>query len=232
MQTVDDLGLRPIVGRLAVAEAIRKHSEIVNAADSFLREIYITHVMDCLADPTKIRVIAELSEDVQPVLPYLAALLPRAGYNHAAGIMTLLLGGRLLTVYPRVVTLAKALDEEDAQDVLEWLRDRINEADARRGELAPCLGRRRSPRILDAYKLLPGTNCGSCGELTCMALAARLIFGEAGPADCPRLRDAGFERNRERLAEWLGDQTQDAKANSGTPRSRDDVASDATSRMV
>ena len=87
----------------------------------YLREIYITHVMDCLADPTKIRVIAELSEDVQPVLPYLAALLPRAGYNHAAGILTLLHGGRLLTVYARVVTLAKALDEEDARDVLEWL---------------------------------------------------------------------------------------------------------------
>ena len=199
---------------------------------AFLREVYITHVMDCLADPTKIQVIAELSEDVQPVLPYLAALLPRAGYNHAAGILTLLHGGRLLTVYPRVVTLAKALDEEDARDVLEWLRERINEAEVGKGELAPCLGRRRSPRILDAYKLLPGTNCRRCGELTCMALAARLIFGEARPADCPSLQEAGFEQNRERLDEWLGDQSQDAKANSGTPRSRDDVASDATSRVI
>jgi len=178
----------------------------------YLREIYITHVMDCLADPTKIRVIAELSEDVQPVLPYLAALLPRTGYNHAAGILTLLHGGRLLTVYARVVTLAKALDEEDAREVMEWLRERINEAEARRGELAPCLGRRRSPRILDVYKLLPATNCRRCGEYTCMALAARLIFGEAHPSACPRLGETGFELNRERLAEWLGEQPSNASA--------------------
>ena len=28
----------------------------------YLREVYVTHVLDCLADPTKIRFIAELSE--------------------------------------------------------------------------------------------------------------------------------------------------------------------------
>ncbi len=171
---------------------------------TLLREIYITHVLDCLADPTKIRVIAELSDDVGCLLPYLAALLPQAGYNHAAGILTLLHGGRLLTVYPRVVTLAKALDEDDARDVLDWLKARIDEAEARRGELAPCLGRRRSPRILDVYRLLPGTNCRRCGEATCLALAARLIFGEAHLADCPSLQEAELARNRGLLAEWLG----------------------------
>ncbi len=169
-----------------------------------LREIYITHVLDCLADPTKIRVVAELSDDVQPVLPHLAALLPRAGYNHAAGILTLVLESRLLTVYPRVVTLAKALDEEDAARVLEWLRERVNEAATRQAELTPCLGRRRSPRILDVYRLLPGTNCRRCGEATCLALAGRLIFGEASLRDCPALEDAQFARNRALLAEWLG----------------------------
>ncbi len=169
-----------------------------------LREVYVTHVLECLADPTKIRVIAELSDDVSGVLPYLAALLPQAGYNHAAGILTLLHGGRLLTIYPRVVTLARALDEEDAQAVLGWLKARIDEAEARRGELVPCLGRRRSPRILDVYRLLPGTNCRRCGEATCLALAARLIFGEARLADCPVLQDKGLARNRRLLAEWLG----------------------------
>jgi len=174
------------------------------AERAYLREIYVTHVMDCLADPTKIRVVAELSENVGEALPYLATLLPQAGYNHAAGVLTLLHGGRLLTVYSRVVTIAKALDEDDAREVLQWLRDRINEAYARRGELAPCLSRRRSPRILDVYKLLPGTNCRRCGEATCLALAARLIFAEARLGDCPSLAGAGFERNRKLLAEWLG----------------------------
>ena len=65
-------------------------------SEEYLREIYVTHVLDCLADPRKIRVIAELSGDVQSVLPYVAALLPQAGYNHAAGI---------LMIYPMMVNL-------------------------------------------------------------------------------------------------------------------------------
>ena len=170
----------------------------------FLRGVWITHVLDCLADPTKTRVMAELSDDVQSVLPYLATLLPQAGYNHAAGILTLVLEGRLLTVYPRVVTIAKALDEEDAAAVLRWLREQINKAHARRDELVPCLGRRKSPRVLDVYQLLPRRNCGACGHPTCMALAARLIFAEARLDDCPELALPGFARNRELLVEWLG----------------------------
>jgi ArsR family metal-binding transcriptional regulator len=165
------------------------------------------------------------------MLPYLAALLPRAGYNHAAGILTLLHGGRLLTVYPQLVTLAKALDEEDARAVLGWLRDRLNEAAAREGELAPCLGRRRSPRILDVYRLLPGTNCRRCGEITCMALAARLIFGEARTGDCPGLEAAGFEQNRERLCEWVGEQPRDVAEDGGPSRSREATADGHRNRV-
>ncbi len=166
--------------------------------------VRVVQVMDCLADPARIRVVAEISCDVSEALPYLAAVLPQAGYNHDAGILTLVKEGRLLTVYPRVLTLAKALDEDDARAVLEWLRGCINEAWARRGELTPVRERRRSPRLFDVYRLLPGDNCRRCGELTCLALAARLLFGEARLDACPRLAEAAFARNRALLAEWLG----------------------------
>lgn len=172
--------------------------------DELLGEVRVTHVMECLADPSKIRVVAEFSLDVRGALPYLATLLPRAGYNDAAGILTLVWEGRLITVYPQVVTLAKALDEEDARAVLEWLRRRINEAYARRGELEPCTGRRRSPRLVDVYRLLPGGNCRRCGEATCLAMAAELVFGDRRLEDCPRLGEAEFANNRWILAEWLG----------------------------
>lgn len=172
--------------------------------EGLVAEIRISQVMDCLADPEKIRVIAEIDSDVREALPYLAALLPQAGYNYEAGLLTLVKEGRLLTVYPRTVTLAKALDEDDARAVLAWLRGRINEAWARRADLTPVRERRRSPRILDVYRLLPGGNCGRCGEATCMALAGKLIFAEAKLVDCPRLAEAQFERNRALLAEWLG----------------------------
>ena len=188
---------------MSVAKGVRGKG---SAGGELLREIRITHVLDCLADPAKIRVVAELSCDVSDALPYLATLLPRAGYNGEAGILTLVHGGRLITVYPRVVTLAKARDEEDARGVLEWLRGRINEAYAGRGELEPCQHRRRQPRLLDIYRLLPGGNCRRCGELTCLAFATRLALGEISLRMCQRLEEEDeFARNRSLLAEWLGE---------------------------
>jgi acetyl-CoA decarbonylase/synthase complex subunit gamma len=40
---------------------------------------------------------------------------------------------------------------------------------------------------LEAYKYLPQTNCGECGEPTCMAFASKLIDRSGKPTDCPPL---------------------------------------------
>ena len=40
-------------------------------------EIRITRVLDCMADPSKIRVAAELTHKVGETLPYVASLLPQ-----------------------------------------------------------------------------------------------------------------------------------------------------------
>jgi ArsR family metal-binding transcriptional regulator len=170
----------------------------------FLNEIRIRQVLECFADPSKIRVIGDLSCDIREAMPYLAALLPRAGYNNAAGTLTIVREGLLFTVYPQVVTLAKAADEDDAINALEWLRRQINEAYARRAEIKPCRERRRLPHWLDVYHLLPGDNCGRCGEATCIAMACMLVFGPQRLEHCPRLREAEFANNRWVLAEWLG----------------------------
>ncbi len=40
---------------------------------------------------------------------------------------------------------------------------------------------------LEAYKYLPQTNCGECGEATCMAFASKLIDRSGKTTDCPPL---------------------------------------------
>ncbi|MDO8670643.1 MAG: hypothetical protein Q7O66_04340 [Dehalococcoidia bacterium] len=60
-----------------------------------MQEIRITHVMDCLADPAKTRVMAELSRDIGEALPYLATLMPKSGYDHPGAILTVVLKGQL-----------------------------------------------------------------------------------------------------------------------------------------
>jgi|Deesub1362B_J571_1020462.scaffolds.fasta_scaffold00013_157 acetyl-CoA decarbonylase/synthase complex subunit gamma len=56
---------------------------------------------------------------------------------------------------------------------------------------------RKSP--LEVYKMLPGDNCGECGEETCMAFASKLIDRDAKIEDCPRLKG----KKKEKLIEYL-----------------------------
>jgi ArsR family metal-binding transcriptional regulator len=160
--------------------------------------------MDCLADPAKIRVIADLSDDVQEAMPYLAAVLTGAGYNHKAGVLSLVQEGRLISLCAKLVVIAKADDEADAQEILDWLRGQINEAFANRENITPCYNRLRVPTWIDIYRLLPKTNCQLCGEAGCSAMAGRYILGQAGLDDCPVLREPEFARNRQLIGEWLG----------------------------
>ncbi len=40
------------------------------------------------------------------------------------------------------------------------------------------------PRIEATNELLPGTNCGACGQPGCLALAEKIVAGEVGPSKC------------------------------------------------
>ena len=172
--------------------------------EELLRDIEITHVLDCIADPTKIRVVAELSDDVSEAMPYLNALLAKASYSHEAKILHFNLEHRLITLYPRVLTMAKIDDEADARRVIRWLRDVINDAYRRRGEIQPSYEMRPIVKPLDVYVLLPKENCKGCGEATCMAFAFRLLQGRARIEECSLLFEERFGRHREALLCLLG----------------------------
>ena len=40
------------------------------------------------------------------------------------------------------------------------------------------------PRIETTNELLPGTNCGACGQPGCLAFAEKLVAGEIAPGKC------------------------------------------------
>ena len=169
-----------------------------------LHEVRITSFLPCLADPEKLRVLAEFSDDVREVLPYLNALLPRAVYNPLTYTLTLQKDGRLITLYPHVVAMAKVWDEEDAQATARWLRDLINDTWQRQREITPCHERRAALQPLEVYQLLPRSNCRRCGEQTCLAFAIRLVQSEVGLEECPALMEGEYEGQRVRLKELLG----------------------------
>jgi ArsR family metal-binding transcriptional regulator len=168
-----------------------------------LRGFTISQVMDCIADPTKNRVIADLWDKVDAVFPYLNAVVPNLMYNPGANTVTAKRGGRILTFYPHVAVMAKVAGEEDAWAQLRWFQELCNDTWRRRQEIEPCHERRQQLAPLDTYQLLPKLNCGDCGERTCMAFAFRLLFGELALDACSHLAEPEYAEGGQRLAELV-----------------------------
>jgi len=163
----------------------------------------ITQTMECMADPSKLRAVVELSDDISAVFPYLNAIRTDIMYNPGANSVTLRYETRLLTFYGRLATLAKVTDEEDAALALEWFRALVNETWARRVEITPRYERRTLLGPLDIYVLLPKLNCKQCGEATCLAFGAGLLMGRRKLAECSPLEEPAYIEAGRRLAELL-----------------------------
>jgi len=163
----------------------------------------ITRTLPCLADPEKIRVIAEISDEIQEAFPYLNAILKGCIYNHPALTLTIKKDGRLFTLHAQHITLAKIEDEKEAEEILGWLRDLINDTYENRAKIEPNYSMAAELKALDIFKLLPGTNCKKCGELTCLAFAVKLVGKEIEIKKCSPLFSEEIQEKRKVLFELL-----------------------------
>jgi ArsR family metal-binding transcriptional regulator len=111
----------------------------------------------------------------------------------------------LVTVMPREIRLALVPSLEAGRELLEWLRDTVNDTCARRAEIVPREGLQHLVSALDLYKLLPRTNCNRCGFGTCIAFALRLASGAGRSTECPPLHEEAFSTLRLALQTMLGD---------------------------
>jgi len=155
----------------------------------------------CIADQTKIRLIAHISGDLTAVFPYLNAQMPQACYNARGPTFTFMDGYRMVTLYARRIAVAKADEIVDAWRVLEAIRRRANEVWSRRTAIEPSYQMRQKPPALEIFKRLPQTNCGLCGETTCLAFAVKVHGGHAPVSLCRPAFEGDYGVNREPLLE-------------------------------
>ena len=138
----------------------------------------------CVADATKIRLIAHISGDLTEVFPYMNAVMREASYNRNGPTFTFMDGYRMISLYPRRIAVAKADEIVDGWRTLEAIRRRANEVWQRRVEIEPFYEMRERPPALEIFKRLPGTNCRACGEQTCLAFAVKLWSGAGRLSQC------------------------------------------------
>ena len=147
--------------------------------------------------------LADLSEDISDVLPYLNTVLKGLQYHHDEKFLTVKRKGHVITFWSRQIAVTKLEDEKEAGEVVEELKEIVNETYANREDIKPTYTSRAIPRPLDIFKLLPGKNCKECGEPTCMAFALKLVNDEMELNQCPLLLKKEFEVKRFKLIELL-----------------------------
>jgi ArsR family metal-binding transcriptional regulator len=155
---------------------------------------------ECNPQFQSLHCIAHLDQDITEVLPYLNTVLGGHQYFKEPPALTLRTHGKLITLHPREIAINALRDEEQADKILEWLKQEINETWEKRDEIEPSFETPEKPKVFEILKLLPKTNCRECGQPTCMVFAVRVAEGGKDPEDCPPLS----QEARLKLEEYMG----------------------------
>lgn len=165
--------------------------------------ITIERILPCLADPEKIRFVASIDEDISEILPYLNSILPKAIYNHSDKSLTITMGERIITIYPNRISAGKINDENDANEVIKWIKEKIEYCIKNRDKINPDYRRRDKLEVLHVYKLLPQKNCKKCCENSCLAFSMKLVNEEKTILDCKEIFLPEYDEKRKLLFEML-----------------------------
>lgn len=159
--------------------------------------------IECMPTSTKFNAIVDLEVDIGDLLPYLATVIRGCTYIHGTGELNYMDKGHIIAIRSRQITVTALADEVEARQVCEDLRNMINEVDTQRESITPTLRKHARLDPLTVYRELPQTNCGECGEATCMAFAARVVSRELTVNGCKILLENEYNGQRERLWQML-----------------------------
>lgn len=158
---------------------------------------------ECNPSFESLHCIANLDQDITEVLPYLNASLGGFTYIKDPPSVTFRVHGKLITVYGDRIAVNALKDEEEADKILNWLKEEINEAWEKRDRIRPSDESAPQPQMIEILRLLPRSKgCRACGQPSCMVLAQQIAEGAKGPEDCPPMTEKGRQKLREYLARF------------------------------
>ena len=168
-----------------------------------LQDYKVAKVGRSFCNPEWIAVIAELSDDISEVFPYLNAVVKNAVYTPEAQNLNFKIDAGAVSLMPREMSVGQVTCEEDAIKVLDYVKEMINDTWEKRASITPVYERKEEIKAKDIVNFLPKTNCRDCGLPTCFAFAVALLKGQKRLSDCPALSKPEFAQDKEALARLL-----------------------------
>ena len=142
---------------------------------------------ECRPDAQTVHCIARLDQPIGAVIPYLNAVLGGYIYCKEPPSVTFRSQGKLITVHDDHIAINALQDAEEAEKILQWLQKEINDAWEKRDKITPSFQAAPRPQPFSILKFLPKTNCGKCGQPTCLVFASLAVEGGKGADDCLEL---------------------------------------------
>ena len=154
---------------------------------------------ECRPEAQSVHLVAHLDQDISEVIPYLNAVLGGFQYINDPPCVSFKLHGKLIAIHSRKICVNALSDQSEGEKIVEWLRQEINDIWERRGEIQPRFESAPKPKVLEILRLLPKTNCGECGQPTCMVFATQVAEGGKDAEDCPML----IAEHRRKLEDYI-----------------------------
>ncbi len=143
----------------------------------------------CHLDEPCYSVRVEIREDLSKLMPFLNAEANVLLYEPDEDpVMIFKLENYRVALRRHELSIGPVSDRLAGRESLSKVIGFLNEIWHGRHDMEPNFEPRRRPPALEIFKLLPGTNCGECGEAACMAFAVKIALGRLAPSLCPQLQ--------------------------------------------
>lgn len=128
----------------------------------------------------------KLRDNISRLFPYVNATFENARWISKPDCVQFTREEIQCTLFPDEVVVMPFSSKGQALWYINDLVAFLNDLYARREAVTPDYKRAAQPvSAIDLYRLLPGTNCKTCGYTSCMAFAAALSRHTAAPQQCP-----------------------------------------------
>ena len=153
-------------------------------------------------DQETVDCFAHLDENIAEALPYLNAGMDADVYISDPPCITLKRDARKIAIHADKIALEDLADEDEAERFLKEIQKEVNDIWERRDEITPLYQTKARPHVIEILKRLPKTNCGQCGQPSCMVFATLARKGTMTPEDCPPLDENGKHALKEYLSQF------------------------------
>lgn len=155
---------------------------------------YISNAIDPVLEPAACHVGSctfkarmQVSTDLSAIMPYVNAKAKVIFYDASEPVIIFKHNGYRVAMRANEIAAAIVSNVAEGRAALQGIVAFLNEIWAQRETITPIDKERKRPPAIFIYKLLPKTNCGECGEPSCLAFATRLSLADKDVKDCKHL---------------------------------------------